>query len=144
MNRRMRLVALVVAAAATLSSCASISVDALPQPGNTYPGGYNIVIEFENVLNLPERAKVVLDGITVGVVTNVALKGHRVDVTSRIDPSVVVPSNVHAALQQATVLGDVSVILDRPQADHQPGRRWSPAARSLSRRPRLRHNSRTP
>ncbi len=144
MNRRMRLVALVVAVAATLSSCASISVDALPQPGKTYRGGYNIVIEFENVLNLPERAKVVLDGTTVGVVTNVALKGHRVDVTSRIDPSVVVPSNVHAALQQATVLGDVYVILDRPQADHPPAARWSPAARSRSRRLRLRHNWRTP
>jgi phospholipid/cholesterol/gamma-HCH transport system substrate-binding protein len=126
MNRRMGLVALVIAGAAMLSSCASISVDALPQPGNTYPGGYNIVIEFESVLNLPERAKVVLDGTTVGVVTNVALKSHRVDVTSRIDPSVVVPSNVHAALQQATVLGDVSVILDRPQTDHQTDRPMEP------------------
>lgn len=119
MNRRIGLVALVITGATVLSSCSSISVDALPQPGNAYRGGYDIVLEFENALNLPDRAKVVLDGTTVGVVTNVALRSHRVDVTSRIESSVVIPSNVHATLQQATVLGDVSVVLDRPLADQQ-------------------------
>ena len=55
-----------------ISSCASISVNSLPQPGKAYSGGYDIVMQFENVLNLPERAKVVLDGTEVGVVTKVA------------------------------------------------------------------------
>jgi phospholipid/cholesterol/gamma-HCH transport system substrate-binding protein len=128
MNRLMGLAAVAIAGAATLSSCASISVNALPQPGNAYRDGYDIVIEFENALNLPERAKVVLDGTTVGVVTNIALRSHQVDVTSRIDSSVVVPSNVHATLQQATVLGDVAVILDRPQADHQSSPPVQPGA----------------
>lgn len=118
MNRRAWVIAIVIASAAALASCASINVNALPQPGNSHRGGYHIVIEFDNVLNLPDHAKVVLDGTTVGVVTNVALKNRGVDVTSRIDPDVIVPMNIHAALQQATVLGDVFVALERLHADH--------------------------
>lgn len=108
---------LAVAGTVLVSSCASIDVNALPQPGSTYRDGYDIVIEFENTLNLPARAKVVLDGTSVGVVTNVALTGHQVNVTARIGDGVVVPSNLHATLQQATVLGDTYVALDRPQPD---------------------------
>ena len=114
MNRRMWSAAVVIATAATVSSCAALNVDALPQPGKTFGGGYDIGIEFGNVLNFPGRAKVVMGGTEVGVVTNVAVASRRVDVTARVDPSVAVPSNVHAALQQATVLGDIYVTLDRP------------------------------
>lgn len=97
-----------------LSSCAAINVHNLPQPGNNYSGGYDIVIEFANALNLPERAKVVMDGTTVGVANRVSVAKNGVDVTARIDRSVKVPSDVRAVLQQATVLGDLYVALDRP------------------------------
>src|ERR1700730_12081676 len=110
MNRRIWH-ALVIVTAVTVSSCAAININALPQPGNAYSNGYNIVIEFCNVLNLPDRAKVVMDGTTVGVITKQDVTSRRVDVTARIDSSVVVPSNVHAALQQAPVLGDIYVVL---------------------------------
>ncbi|WP_155920508.1 MULTISPECIES: MlaD family protein [unclassified Mycolicibacterium] len=99
-----------------MSSCASITVDALPQPGGNHRDGYDVVLEFANVLNLPERAKVVQDGTTVGVVTRVDLKGDHVDVTSQIDDGVVVPSNIRATLQQSTVLGDTYLALERPTA----------------------------
>ncbi|OBJ38394.1 mammalian cell entry protein [Mycobacterium colombiense] len=105
-----------MATAVTVSSCAALNVNALPQPGRSYSGGYDIVIEFDNVLNLPDRAKVVLDGTEVGVVTKVTLASRQVKVTARIDPSVIVPSDVHAGLQQATVLGDIYVTLDRDHA----------------------------
>lgn len=117
MNRRMRLIAVLVAAAVAVSSCAAINVKALPQPGKSYRDGYDIVVEFASVLNLPDRAKVVMDGTTVGVVTAVTLAGDHVDVTSRIDARVVVPSNIEASLQQATVLGDIYVALERPETD---------------------------
>lgn len=117
MNRRIWLVALAIVCAVAVSSCAAINVNALPQPGNAYRNGYDIVIEFDSALNLPDRAKVVMDGTAVGVVTAVALTSRHVDVISRIDGSVTVPSNIHASLQQATVLGDIYVALDRPQTD---------------------------
>jgi phospholipid/cholesterol/gamma-HCH transport system substrate-binding protein len=114
MSRRMQ--SMIAASVTTMmvSSCASITVNSLPQPGGNHGSGYDIVIEFANVLNLPERAKVVQDGTTVGVVTHVDLKSARVDVTSRIDPGVVIPANAQATLQQSTVLGDTYVALERP------------------------------
>ena len=91
-----------------LTSCTAITVDKLPQPGDAYRGGYDIVIEFANVLNRPDRARVVMDGTRVGVVERVNVAKGRVDVTARIDPSVKVPGNINAVLQQATVLGDIA------------------------------------
>ena len=120
MIRRIWLVAVVILGVIALSSCAALNVNALPLPGKTYSGGYDIVIEFENTLNLPDSARVVLDGTTVGDVTKVALTSRFVEVTARIHSHISVPSNVHAALQQATVLGDIYVALERsPETDHQ-------------------------
>jgi phospholipid/cholesterol/gamma-HCH transport system substrate-binding protein len=113
MMRRARSLAFAVGGVVAISSCASIDVNALPAPGNSFPGGYPLVLEFDNVLNLPGRAKVTLDGNVVGVVTGVAIEGDHVDVTSRIDVTVSIPSNLHAGLQQDTVLGDIYVALDR-------------------------------
>ncbi|WP_285032755.1 MlaD family protein [Mycolicibacterium sp. lyk4-40-TYG-92] len=123
--RRARAVVAAIAAIASVSSCASIDVNALPAPGNSFPGGYPLVMEFDNVLNLPARAKVTLDGITVGIVTGVAVVGNHVNVTTRMDSAVAIPSDIHASLQQATVLGDIYIALDRPATG-------SPAAAPLS------------
>lgn len=111
--RRLISLVLTLVCAISVSSCAAITVNDLPQPGNSYRDGYDIVIEFANVLNLPDRAKVVMDGTTVGVVEKVKVAKAGVDVTTRIDGSVKVPSDVRAVLQQATVLGDIYVALDR-------------------------------
>lgn len=96
-----------------LASCAAITVNDLPQPGNSYRDGYDIILEFDNVLNLPDRAKVVMDGTTVGVVKDIAVQESAVAVTARIDSSVKVPADAHAILQQATVLGDIYVAIER-------------------------------
>lgn len=118
MNRRHRIVIAVAATAAVLStavsSCSAINVNALPQPGSDFSDGYDLTLEFENVLNLPDRAKVVMGGNEVGVVTKVAVTNRKVDVIARIGEGVQVPADVHAALEQATVLGDIYLSLDPP------------------------------
>lgn len=117
MTRGIRAVAgaVAVAGALVLSSCASFNVTGIPQPGASYSDGYDIVMKFDSALNLPERAKVVLDGVTVGVVAKMTLTPGDVDVTARVAHGVVIPSNIHAVLQQATVLGDIYVALERAQ-----------------------------
>ncbi|MCX2712002.1 MlaD family protein [Mycolicibacterium sp. J2] len=121
MTRRSLLLASVMTTAVlALSSCAAVNVDALPQPGPSYDDGYDIVMKFDSVLNLPDRAKVVLDGVTVGVVSKMTLTSVDVDVTARMKRGVTVPSNIHAVLQQATVLGDIYVALERPATDDAP------------------------
>jgi phospholipid/cholesterol/gamma-HCH transport system substrate-binding protein len=97
------------------TSCAALNINSVPLPGNNYQDGYDIVAEFANVLNLPDRAKVVMGGTRVGVVTKVSILADHVDVTARIDHDVQVPSDVTAVLQQATVLGDIYLAMDRSQ-----------------------------
>jgi phospholipid/cholesterol/gamma-HCH transport system substrate-binding protein len=130
MNPRLRPALAAATAAACIfavPSCASIDVNALPQPGPSYDDGYDVVMQFDSVLNLPERAKVVLDGVTVGVVSNVVLKPKDVDVTARVARGVVIPADIHATLAQATVLGDIYVALERPQSGAAPAPGASPA-----------------
>lgn len=110
-----------------LPSCSAVNVAALPQPGHNYSDGYDIVLEFENVLNLPDRAKVVMGGTEVGTVTKVDVAERFVDVTARIAPDVAVPANARAALEQATILGDIYLSLD-PPTDVPPAPPLAPGA----------------
>lgn len=99
--------------AVLLSACASLSEDLLPK----YSGdrnGYDLVLEFDSALNLPDRARVVMDGVSIGVVTGVTLAADRVRVTARIDSGAVVPADIRGILKQPTVLGDIFVALERP------------------------------
>ncbi|WP_208300493.1 MlaD family protein [Mycobacterium sp. DL592] len=105
-----------VIGAVLLTSCASITVNSLPQVGGG-DDGYPVTIEFTNVLNLPDQAKVVQDGKTVGVVTRIDLKSDHVDVVARIDSDTVIPGASRATLQQSTVLGDTYVALQDPSDD---------------------------
>ena len=123
--------AAILASVVAVSSCASLNATALPQPGTSYADGYDVVMEFENVLNLPERAKVILDGVQVGVVTAVSLPRRDVDVTARIQSGVNVPSDIRAVLEQATVLGDIYVALERSPSEGAS----SPALRAGDRIP---------
>jgi len=119
---RQRVLAAVAAAACavTLTSCASLDVNGIPAPGASYDDGYDVVMRFASALNLPEQAKVVLDGVTVGAVTKMSLTQDSVDVTARVANGVTIPSDIHAVLQQATVLGDIYVALERPQSNEAP------------------------
>jgi virulence factor Mce-like protein len=117
MTGRVRSAAVAVLSAivvVALPSCSAINIDALPQPGKSYGDGYDIVLQFENVLNLPQRAKVIMGGTEVGAVTRVDVADRFVNVTARISPDVTVPSNVRAALEQATILGDIYLSLAPP------------------------------
>lgn len=118
MTQRMRLAvaAVISGMALPLASCAgtnALSVDVIPVPGSNASGGYDIILEFANVLNLPDRAKVVMDGTKIGFVKDISLKASGVEVTARIDDGILVPSDIHSVLQQATVLGDTYMALER-------------------------------
>ncbi|QVI27220.1 MCE family protein [Mycolicibacterium neoaurum] len=115
-TRFIRHTSVVIALIVATAACASVNVNDLPQPGNAHRDGYDIVMEFENVLNLPDRAKVLLDGREVGFITDVSIEQDRVDVTARLGDLVSAPADVHAALQQATVLGDTYIVLRRSDA----------------------------
>lgn len=129
MKMKAKLMCAVISGGFFISSCASLNVDAVQIPGISSRAGYDVVLQFSNVLNLPEQAKVMMDGTKVGVVTNVALTSNGVDVTSHIDSGVVVPSDIHAVLQQATVLGDTYVAFERSEDGHTAAAPLGPGGR---------------
>lgn len=121
-HRRMhpvRTLLAVALSAVVTASCAALRVESLPTPGGTRDG-YELTFEFANVLNLPDRAAVVMDGVRVGTVTAAELADDRVMVTARLEPDTAVPADVQAVLQQATVLGDIYLALQRNGADAAP------------------------
>lgn len=114
--------AVALAVALTAGGC-GFDPGRVPVPGTGITGGtYPIRIEFANVLNLPDQAKVIADGLQVGTVTGVQLvdagqapgeTGH-VTVDAKIRKSVALPIGTTAELRQDTILGDIHVALTTP------------------------------
>jgi phospholipid/cholesterol/gamma-HCH transport system substrate-binding protein len=75
-------------------------------------------IEFANVLNLPARSKVLMNGTKVGVLREVGIGGTPAApvavATVDLEASVVVPQGTRASLEQSTLLGDIYISLAPP------------------------------
>ncbi|WP_238981357.1 MlaD family protein [Williamsia herbipolensis] len=120
-RRRVRRTVMVVATllVAWMSAACGIQVTDLPLPGTRVSGESRALkIEFSNVLNLPARSKVLLNGTKVGVLRSVGIGGTAtspvavatVDIASDVD----VPQGTRAALEQSTLLGDIYISLTPP------------------------------
>lgn len=121
--RRLAAAALVAATIATSATACGFQPADIPVPGTGVGGPtYHVRIEFADVLNLPQGAKVIADGVRVGQLTHVtvvdptsapARKGYVIaDVAIRT--SVHLPVGTTAELRQATPLGDVHIALTEP------------------------------
>lgn len=112
--------------AASAGACGFQPAD-VPVPGTGVGGPtYHLRIEFADVLNLPQGAKVIADGVRIGQLTHItvvdpapatgtapARTGYVIaDVAIRT--SVRLPVGTTAQLRQATPLGDVHIALTEP------------------------------
>ncbi|MBF6171898.1 MlaD family protein [Nocardia blacklockiae] len=96
----------------------------VPVPGVGVDGPtYRLRIEFANVLNLPQGAKVIADGVRVGQLGKVTVvdpntHGGKGFVVAEVDirDSVRLPVGTTAELRQETPLGDVHIALTEPAA----------------------------
>lgn len=122
MNRGMRAgsLALAVVVSASVAGCGA-SLEDLPVPGSYVSGPtYQVDIQFSSVLNLPAKAKVVLDGVDIGLLESVELTGNTAVARVNIQDAVALPSMTRAELRQGTILGEIYVALRRP-ADGEGG-----------------------
>jgi phospholipid/cholesterol/gamma-HCH transport system substrate-binding protein len=118
-RRRAAAVLFAAAVALTAAGCDLQPAD-IPVPGTGVGGPtYHLRIQFADVLNLPQGAKVIADGVRVGQLTGVTVvdpaggKGYVVaDVAIR--RSVRLPLGTTAELRQETPLGDVHIALTTP------------------------------
>lgn len=97
-----------------LVGCGLDPVD-LPIPGSYVAGEkYSVEIEFASVLNLPRKAKVVIDGVDAGVLEKVELVGTTAVATVDLSSAVQLPKGTQAELRQSTILGEIYIALLPP------------------------------
>ena len=97
-----------------LVGCGLDPVD-LPIPGSYVAGEkYSVEIEFASVLNLPRKAKVVVDGVDAGVLEKVELVGTTAVATVDLSSAVQLPKGTQAELRQSTILGEIYIALLPP------------------------------
>ena len=106
--------ALAAAVTVSVSGCGASIAD-IPLPGSYVAGpSYDIDIQFSSVLNLPAKAKVVLDGVDVGLLESVTLNGSSAIARVTIQDAVSLPAMTRAELRQGTLLGEIYVALQPP------------------------------
>ncbi|MEW2015536.1 MlaD family protein [Rhodococcus sp. NPDC076796] len=99
---------------ALLSAC-SIDPADLPIPGSYVAGDkYSLRIEFASVLNLPEKAKVIVEGVDAGVLDTVELVGSTAVATVDLSADVRLPADTVAELRQSSILGEIYISLQPP------------------------------
>jgi virulence factor Mce-like protein len=104
-----------------LAGCAT-GLESLPMPAPGQTGGNAITVTaaFANAMNLPQKAKVKLNGADVGDVESIRAHDFTAYVTMRIDADVALYTGATAELRSATPLGDIFVAI-RPGPEQAPG-----------------------
>ncbi|BDD83594.1 hypothetical protein TPB0596_33570 [Tsukamurella pulmonis] len=112
-TRALKTAATTVVAGVALAGCnIGFNPSTIPAPGQPGGGdGYVVHLDFTNVLNLPDRARVVYDGVVSGRLQKVTLEQEKAVVDIKINNGVKVPNTATATLQQDTILGDTYVAL---------------------------------
>lgn len=104
--RRLAASAALATGATLLAGCGPSMLD-LPLPGGSVPApSYRISAEFANVLNLPDGARVRVDGAEVGLVERIEARGFRALVTMRLPLRVALTDAATAELRMTTPLGE--------------------------------------
>lgn len=115
MPRRVTTILLALTTALALPGCGVTATD-LPLPGGGIDGDtYRLTAVFAEALNLPTKAHVKLDGVTVGQVTDIVPRDYTARVSFVVSEAVTLPQGTAAELRQATPLGDVFVALHPPK-----------------------------
>ena len=106
-----------------LAGCAT-GLESLPLPAPGQMGGNAITVTaaFANAMNLPQKAKVKLNGADIGEVESIRTRDFTAYVTMRINADVALHTGATAQLRSATPLGDIFVAI-RPDAEQAPDER---------------------
>jgi phospholipid/cholesterol/gamma-HCH transport system substrate-binding protein len=97
-----------------LAGC-GFNLQGLPSPGGGPPGdSYKLTAVFGDVLNLPQRAQVKLDGVVVGQVTTIRLNNDKGVVDMAIARNIRLPGGTTAEIRFTTPLGEDYISLKRP------------------------------
>lgn len=118
---RLRSAAAAASAILVLSGCSSVpSLPELGLPGSSVDG-YEVTAQFADALDLVPLSAVKLDGVRVGVVTDVRLgEGMLAEAVLQVQEGLEVPADVRARIAQTSLLGEKYVEIVRPVESSAP------------------------
>ncbi|WP_439031512.1 MlaD family protein [Gordonia terrae] len=97
-----------------LTGCSALSPNRLPSVKSSVPLDYEVTLQFASVLNLPDGADVMMNGIQVGRVQSTETTDDGVDVVVGLTDDRPVPADSSAIIRQNTPLGDTYLALQPP------------------------------
>ncbi|MEJ9077717.1 MlaD family protein [Gordonia malaquae] len=109
-----RLLMTIVSAIAivAMSSACSLRATDMPLPGTAMSGDhYRVFIVLKTALNLPDKAKVFLEGVEVGKIDSVVIEGRDAVAVADIRTDVELSKDTRAQVKQASLMGDLFVEL---------------------------------
>jgi phospholipid/cholesterol/gamma-HCH transport system substrate-binding protein len=122
----MKRLALLLAAAVSLSGCGFAGVYDVPLPGGADLGDhpYHVTAQFGNVLDLVPQAAVKVNDVAIGRVEKITLAADNVtaEVRMKVNGDVHLPANAGAELRQSSLLGEKYVQLHEPVGAQPEGR----------------------
>ncbi|HEY3502545.1 MAG TPA: MCE family protein [Actinocatenispora sp.] len=130
---RLRRAGLVLATLLLLAGCSSEGLSGVSLPGGSGGGGYQVTIQFGDVLDLVPQSAVKVNDVTVGSVRSVKLSGWHASVVVQVDRDVKLPANAVASIRQTSLLGEKFVDLSAPKDTPASGRLADGATIPLSR-----------
>jgi phospholipid/cholesterol/gamma-HCH transport system substrate-binding protein len=111
-----RTAAALAASSLLLSGCSFRGAASFPLPGGVGGNGYQVKVEFSDVLDLVPQSSVRVNDVPVGSVKKIDLSpgGYTAVVTISVKNDVVLPENVTVAVRQTSLLGEKFVSLETP------------------------------
>ncbi|MGW9267041.1 MlaD family protein [Gordonia terrae] len=106
--------AAVLVAVIGLTGCSALSPNRLPSVKSSVPLDYEVTLQFASVLNLPDGADVMMNGLQVGRVNHTETTDEGVDVVVGLTDDRPVPADSSAIIRQNTPLGDTYLALEPP------------------------------
>jgi len=120
---------------AALSGCGWHGLNSVPLPGTQGrgPGSFEVKAQMHDVSNLQQNARVRVNDVTVGTVTNIEHEGWHALLTMRLNGDVDLPANATVKLGQTTILGSLHVELAPPKDEPPQGKLHNGSLIPLSR-----------
>src|SRR3954469_17919715 len=101
------------AAALALSGCGGLEAYDLPFPGKQADpdDGYQVTVEFADVVDIVPRSLVLMNDVPVGQVDSVAREGWHARVVMTLRKDIVLPHNTEVDIRKTSLLGEKYIAL---------------------------------
>jgi virulence factor Mce-like protein len=121
---RYRLFAVGACVVLTSTSCGFQGMNSFPLPGTKgYGAGATVYhVQIANISALEPNSPVMIGDVVVGAVGPMTVKDWHAEVEISVEPGVVVPANVVAAVGQTSLLGSMHLELDAPLGEAPTGK----------------------